>query len=270
MIKLEINKLGRPYHKIPQIFNDMHDSLDIKLNTYFLKKYRVNAALKTMRFEMDIVQKQAQILTSDVGSLAFDIERSLLLSILNDYYGLNKERQDITPSPEAPVTKTEERLKNKLAQELVSLIAGEALFGKTLLIKADPTSLITHWSYRIQFTLDGYEGQFSLLLDTLHVDRLLANLRQQGESSLPDRPETGIKTSFMTLPVRLHGRLATVPLTVAALLQLKSGDILPVTLSDRIPLFIGKQPLFNAVIAEEQGKLFFSEFNELTNEKAYD
>jgi len=28
MMKLEINKLGRPYHKIPKIFNDLHDTID--------------------------------------------------------------------------------------------------------------------------------------------------------------------------------------------------------------------------------------------------
>ncbi|WP_230320676.1 FliM/FliN family flagellar motor switch protein [Erwinia sorbitola] len=273
MMKLEVNKLGRPYHKIPKIFNDMHDSLDAKLNTYFLKKYRVNAALKTMSFEMDAWQKQTKILSSDIGSLAFDIERGLLLNVLHDYYGLNKERQENISSENAPVTKTEERLKNKLAQELVALITGEGLFGKELQIKSDPASLITQWSYRINFTLEGYEGGFSLLLDNAHVDRLLVNLRQQTESSAishPEKPVAGLQTSFMTLPVHLTGRLVSIPLTVAELLEIKTGDILPMTPCDRIPLFIGKQPLFNAVIAEDHGKLFFSEFRELNTEKSYD
>lgn len=273
MMKLEVNKLGRPYHKIPKVFNDMHDSLDAKLNTYFLKKYRVNVALKTMSFEMDAWKKQTKILSSDIGSLAFDIDRKLLLSVLHDYYGLNKERQDSILSQDAPVTKTEERLKNKLAQELVALITGEGLFGKELQIKPDPASLITQWSYRINFALEGYEGEFSLLLDNAHVDRLLLNLRQQTELcplTHQDKPVANLQVSFMTLPVRLTGRLASIPLTVAELLQLKTGDILPMTPGARIPLFIGKQPLFNAVIAEDLGKLFFSEFNELTSEKPHD
>lgn len=273
MMKLEVNKLGRPYHKIPKIFHDMHDSLDGKLNTYFLKKYRVNVALKTMHFEMDVWQKHTQILSSEIGNLAFDIDRSLLLSILHDYYGLNKERQEGVSSQETPVTKTEERLKSKLAQELVSLITSEEVFGHALQIKPDPASLITQWSYKMTFTLDGYQGGFSLLLDNTHVDRLLANLRQQAESNPlahQEQPVANIQTSFMTLPVRLTGRLVSIPLTVAELLKLKAGDILPMTLSDRIPLLIGKQPLFNAVIAEDHGKLFFSEFNELNNEKSYD
>lgn len=273
MMKLDVNKLGRPYHKIPKIFNDMHDSLDAKLNTYFLKKYRVNVTLKTMSFEMDAWQKQTKILSSDIGNLAFDIDRKLLLSILHDYYGLNKERQESISLQNTPVTKTEERLKNKLAQELVTLITGEGLFGNALNIRTDPASLITQWSYRINFTLEGYEGAFSLLLDNAHVDSLLVNLRQQAALrplASPEQPAANLQTSFMTLPVRLTGKLVSIPLTIAELLQLKSGDILPMTPADRTPLFIGKQLLFNAVIAEDHGKLFFSEFNELNNEKSYD
>lgn len=273
MMKLDVNKLGRPYHKIPKIFNDMHDSLDAKLNTYFLKKYRVNVTLKTMSFEMDAWQKQTKVLSSDIGNLAFDIDRKLLLSILHDYYGLNKERQESISLQNTPVTKTEERLKNKLAQELVTLITGEGLFGNALNIRTDPASLITQWSYRINFTLEGYEGAFSLLLDNAHVDSLLVNLRQQAALrplASPEQPAANLQTSFMTLPVRLTGKLVSIPLTIAELLQLKSGDILPMTPADRTPLFIGKQLLFNAVIAEDHGKLFFSEFNELNNEKSYD
>lgn len=273
MMKLEVNKLGRPYHKIPKIFNDMHDSLDAKFNTYFLKKYRVNVALKTMSFEMDAWQKQTKVLSSDIGNLAFDIDRKLLLSILNDYYGLNKDRQESISLKNAPVTKTEERLKNKLAQELVTLITGESLFGNALNIKNDPASLITQWSYRINFTLEGYEGEFSLLLDNSHVDSLLVNLRQQAALcplANPEKPAANVQTSFMTLPICLTGKLVSIPLTVAELLQLKNGDILPMTLADRTPLLIGKQLLFNAIIAEDHGKLFFSEFNELNNEKSYD
>ena len=273
MMKLEINKLGRPYHKIPKIFNDLHDTIDGILNTYFLKKYRVNVALKTMSFEMDVWQKHTQILSSNIGILAFDIDRSLLLSVLHDYYGLNKESQESISSQETPVTKTEERLRNKLAQELVTLITGDGLFGKALQIKPDPASLITQWSYRIHFTLEGYQGGFSLLLDNTHVDRLLANLRQQIEIcplTSPEQPIANVQTSFMTLPVRLTGRLVSLPLTVAELLKLKNGDVLPMTLGDRIPLLIGKQSLFNAVIAEDHGKLFFSEFKEINNEKSHD
>lgn len=35
LVKLEVNKLGRPYHKLPKIMNDCFDILDAKLSIYF-------------------------------------------------------------------------------------------------------------------------------------------------------------------------------------------------------------------------------------------
>ncbi|WP_034943385.1 FliM/FliN family flagellar motor C-terminal domain-containing protein [Erwinia oleae] len=272
MMKLEVNKLGRLYHKIPKIFNDKYDHIDARLSIYFLKKYRVNVALKNLDFHMDVWQKNSQIFSDEIGSLALDIERSLLLSVLQDYYGLNKDKQETLSLEQTPVTKTEERLKNKLAHELVTLITGDNLFSlDALTIKADPASLITNWSYRVDFSLDGYEGKFSLLLDNAHVDRLLANLRQDANSNRSaQKPGINTHTSFMSLPVRLNGRLAALSLTVETLSRLQSGDILPIALGDNIPLYIGQQPIFNAVIAEDRGKLFFSEFTERGSEKSHD
>lgn len=271
MMKLEINKLGRPYHKIQKIFLDKHDHFDGKLNIYFLKKFRVNISLKSLHFEMDVWHKQAQIFSSEIGSLAIIIDRPLLLNVLHDYYGLSKDTQVIS-TQQTPVTRTEERLKSKLAQELAMLITDDSLFGSPLQINPDYASLNTNWSYRIEFALDGYDGTFSLLLDSAHVDRLLATLRQNTEHSARPGMEqsASTQTSFMALPVRLTGHLATVSLKVADLMQLKSGDILPISLADRVPLFIGRQPLMTAVIAEDHGKLFFSGFTDPNSEQTHD
>lgn len=56
------------------------------------EKYRINITLKDIKFKTDCHYKNAQTLSSQVGNIAFDIERSLLLNILNDYYGLTKEK----------------------------------------------------------------------------------------------------------------------------------------------------------------------------------
>lgn len=274
MMRLDVNKLGRPYHKVPKIFTDKFDQFDGKLSIYFLKKFRVNVALKAMQFQMDSWKKNSQIFISAIGNLGFNIDRALLLNILQDYYGLAKDNQQNMPAEPAPVTKTEERLQNKLAIELVSLLTSDALFGEKLTIKPDYSALITQWTWRIEFTLDGYDqGNFSLLLDAAHVDRLLTNMRQHAADRARLQQEVqqqDVQATFSNLPVRLHGRLATLPLTVAELLLLKHGDILPMALPDRVPLFIGPQPLFNAAIREDRGQLFFSEFSDRTSEQHHD
>lgn len=46
LVKLEVNKLGRPYHKLPKIMNDCFDILDAKLSIYFLKKISCKCIFK--------------------------------------------------------------------------------------------------------------------------------------------------------------------------------------------------------------------------------
>ncbi|MCE0489884.1 FliM/FliN family flagellar motor C-terminal domain-containing protein [Pantoea sp. Mb-10] len=261
LMPLDVGKLGRPYHKVPSMFKDNRDRLDSKLGIYFLKKFRVNAGLKDLAFHMDCTIKQASLFSSEAGNLGFTIDRALLLTLLHDYYGLTRDDQNMAEVERVPVTKTEERMLNKLAYDLVDLVCDDALFPEPLHIKTDPAALITHWSYRIDFFLDGYEGgQFSLLLDAGHVDRLLCTLRQPAEHAqaaiFPSQP------CFRQLPVRLRGRLASLPLTVADLARLQPNDVLPFAMNDRIPLLVGNQPLFSAVICEDRGKLYFSDLSE--------
>ncbi|GKX62926.1 flagellar motor switch protein [Pragia fontium] len=273
-MKLEVNKLGRPYHKVPKIFTNNFDILDAKISTYFLKKYRVNVALDDITFHMDSEHKYAQIFSTPFGNIAFDIDRMLLLNILNDYYGLGKDNVQIHPDLQTPITKTEERLKNKLGLELSSLVLHPGIFGDELEIKNDYSTIINKWSYKITFSLEGYDqGQFHILLDNQHVDRLLATLRRPNEQ---DRKESEnlsneqLERMINCLPVRLVGRLSCSQLTVAELMTLTAGDIIPVSLPNRFPLLIGKEQLFNAVIAEDRGKLYFSEFNDNSNETKHD
>ncbi|WP_241825933.1 FliM/FliN family flagellar motor C-terminal domain-containing protein [Izhakiella australiensis] len=269
MMGLEVNKLGRPYHKVPRIFNERFDQLDGQLSIYFLKKYRVNTGLKEMQFQMDRWVKQSKIFSSEVGNLAFCIDRQLLLSALHDYYGLSQDFQSDKINPEEiAVSKTEERLLNKMALELTTLLCESGIFPQPLTIKADYSALITQWSYRIDFYLNDYSsGGFSLLLDGYHVDLLLSSLggsnRQRNSN---ENCAALVSASFTSLPVRLHARLAAVTRTVAELAELKPGDLLPISLAERAPLYVGDKPLLTAAIREENGKLYLSDFSELIRE----
>lgn len=274
LVKFDVNKLGRPWHKLPKMMNSCFDILDARLSIYFLKKFRVNVALKNMTFAIDQSYKNTQIFSTPYGNIAFDIDRILLLNILHDYYGLSKESSQIAPDLTQPTTKTEERLKNKLAQELTHLIINKDTFGEDLEIKNDYSTVISQWSWCITFTLEGYEhGSFTILLDHLHIDRMLAGLRA------PDGEEEGrkeqitaaqIERMFYSLPLKLQGRIASLNLTVAQLSDIEAGDIIPISLNEPLPIFIGKEQIFNAVIAEDRGKLFLSEFNDKTIEKSYE
>ncbi|MBB1199001.1 flagellar motor switch protein FliM [Enterobacteriaceae bacterium 89] len=276
LVKLETSKLGRPWHRLPKLMNDSFDILDARLSIYFLKKLRVNAALKSMTFAIDQNYKNAQIFATRYGNMAFVIDRILLLNILHDYYGLSKDSNQIEPDDSLPITKTEERLRNKLGQELTGLVINKETFGEDLEIKNDYSTVISQWSWCVTFTLEGYDfGSFSILLDHHHVDQMLATLRapdvgHDGAVKSTTLSPAQIERLFDSLPLKLNGRLLSLNLTVAQLTDIKPGDIIPVTINDPLPVFIGKEQIFESAIAEDRGRLFLCDIHDKTTEKTYE
>ncbi|KZQ31082.1 flagellar motor switch protein FliM [Enterobacter genomosp. O] len=273
LVKLDVSKLGRPWHKLPKLMHDSFDILDARLSIYFLKKLRVNAALESMTFVIDKHYKNAQIFSTPYGNIGFVIDRILLLNVLHDYYGLSKDTNHIAPDESLPVTKTEERLKSKLGQELTSLIICKETFGEELDIRVDYSSVINQWVWGITFTLAGYShGSFTVLLDNHHVDQMLATLRAPDgsaravEQSMSLSPAQ-IERLFDSLPLKLTGRLASLNLTVAQIADIKPGDIIPIALNEPVPVFIGKEQIFEAAIAEDRSKLFLCDIHDKTTEK---
>jgi flagellar motor switch protein FliM len=273
---LDAQKLGRPWHKLPKIINDRFDITDSQLSLYFLKKLRVNVSLKNMSFSIDKSYRNSQIFSTQFGYIAISIDRSLLLNILYDYYGL---RDDSNPVPVAiedeKVTKTEERLRIKVGKELTSLLVDEDSFGCALDIKVDNSAVMTKWAWCITYTLAGYEhGTFTVLFDEKHVDYYLARLRvnaiENGESGPESPTPAQIESMFHCLPLKLNARLANLNLTVAQLSDLKAGDIIPIFINEPVPVFIGKEQIFEAEIAEDRGKLFLNEIAGSTVEKQYE
>lgn len=271
---VDVNKLGRAYHKIPKIINEKFDDIESRLSIFFLRKYRMNAVLHSMTFDTDCHFRHAQIFDNGYGNIGFDINRSFLLNILHTYYGLSKDSQPITADTVQPVTKTEERLKNKLGHELAQLVMVQEILAQPMELKNDYSAVINQWAWGIQFWLEGYDDYcFSLLLDTHHVDMLLASLREESPHS-GQKPRTltaaQIEHMFVSMPLSLNARLASVNMTVAQLLEIRPGDLIPVSLNDPLPVSVGKELLFNATVAEDRGKLYLTDFNDKTPEMKYE
>ncbi|MEH0888042.1 FliM/FliN family flagellar motor C-terminal domain-containing protein [Enterobacter sp. UNJFSC 003] len=275
MVKLDVSKLGRPWHKLPKLMNDSFDILDSRLSIYFLKKLRVNVALKSMSFAIDQHYKNTQLFSTSFGSIAFSIERALLLQILHDYYGLGKESRHKSLDIDQPVTKTEDRLKNKIGLDLTRLLIDETMFGQDIEIKSDNTTVINQWSWCVTFMLEGYEeGSFTLLFDNAHVDQMLATLRSPAHDPHTRRQtsptQSQIERLFYSMPLKFSGHVTSLNLTVAQLAKIKPGDIIPANINENIPVYIGKEQIFDAKIAEDRGKLLLCEFNDRTIEKHYE
>ncbi|BET61184.1 FliM/FliN family flagellar motor switch protein [Yersinia pseudotuberculosis] len=274
IVSLEINKLGRPHHKIPKIVNSYFSIIESEISLYFLKKYRINITLDDIKFQTNCSHKNAKMLTSQMGNIAFDIDRLLLLNILNDYYGLSQEKKTTTTEKLSPLTKTEERLKNKLGLEITDLFLNQPFFGEHLIINNSTAALIACWSYRIDFFLKDYhKSGFSIFIDAPHIDRFINTIKTKSEKSVEKNvslSEKQLEHLVKKLPVTLTSQLSNINLTLAELMALKEGDIISASLPEYFPVFIGKEALFSAAITENRGKLFFSEFNDQPNEMNHD
>lgn len=274
---LEGNRLGRPWHRLPNIFTRRFDIIESRIGSYFLKKHRSSVSLKKIACKMDVKNKHADLLASPVGNLAFDIDRPLLLTLLNNFYGLETQLENADGGERLP-TKTEIRLRNRLALDICQLLFSDDTLGLPLAIKADNSNICSQWAWQISFQLDD-EGKrsFHLLLDNAHTDYLLNMLRKTETPPHTDtvtERQTAQKALMRqvidTLPLCLNVRVVELTLNVADLTTLKAGDILPVSLPEKFPVFIGQSPLFNALIVEDHDKLLLSDLRETLAGKSYD
>jgi len=275
--KLEGNRLGRPYHRLPGMFISKFDILESRLSHYFLRKHRSNVSLKKIACTMDVKNKRADVLASPVGNLAFDIDRPLLLTILNNFYGLDAHF-DENSQTDRPPTKTEARLRNRLALDICQMLFNEETLGLPLTVKADNSHILTQWAYQIAFTLnEDKQSSFYILLDNAHTDFILNALRKkekpqvdEGAAARKSKQKAIMTQIINTLPLSLDVKVAEINMNVADLTLIKAGDILPISLADKFPVAIGQSALFSALIVEDSDKLLLSDITENISEKSYE
>lgn len=276
IIRLEGNRLGRPYHRLPDVFNRKFEVIELRLGNWFLKKHRANIQLKNISFKMDVGNKSAELLTSPIGNVGFDIDRSLLLTLLDNFYGM--ELSDADVSNDSILTKTEQRLKSRMAVEIITLLFNSESLNLPLPVKPNSNGIQTRWAWQAIFSLsDEVSKTFSLLLDDAHTDHILNMLRKHDKHQAQEgRPHDkalsaeAVAAAVSTLPLNLKIKVAELSLNVAMLTTLRPGDILPVSLPDAFPIYIGSAQLFTGMIVEEHDRLMLSDIKEIVAEKTYE
>lgn len=276
VIRLEGNRLGRPYHRLPDVFNSKFDVIDLRLGNWFLKKHRASIFLKNISFKMDVCNKYAELLTSPVGNVGFDIDRALLLSLLDKFYGM--ENSGVVDENDTLLTKTEQRLRSRMAIEIVTLLFADEILNLPLPVKPNSNGIQTRWAWQAKFSLgDDETKSFSLLLDDAHTDYILNMLRKhdrhqacEGRSPDKTRADNSVAAVIGTLPLNLHIKVAELSMNVAMLTTIRPGDILPLSLPESFPVFIGSSQLFTGLIVEEHDRLLLSDIKEIITEKSYE
>ncbi|WP_148872697.1 FliM/FliN family flagellar motor switch protein, partial [Serratia marcescens] len=90
------------------------------------------------------------------------------------------------------------------------------------------------------------------------------------QASRVEKQKSIVKQIINTLPLSLNVKIAEMAMSVADLTAIQPGDIFPISLPEKFPVYIGQSELFNALIVEDHDKLFISEILENISEKSYE
>lgn len=275
---LDPRLLGRPVHLLPQFAAQFAEDLAGALRQPALRRYWDGFQLEAAGFVGPPDPSRSGrwlAFEGPAGNLAFALERSLLLSVLNQRYG----KRGAAPGPAVDpatvrVTATEERLAVVLGQQLASVLArrvdanlarahneGAAPVGELIPGKVPPAPPAPDgWTLGITLrrSQDGECGQLWLALDQEMVARVLQGIT-------PERARERAAPATVALGTALHvtldGRLVSKEITLEALFALKLGDIIPVTVG-RADVLLAESRLFTAAVTEHNGTLCLTSFED--------
>lgn len=267
--------MGRPVHLLGGFANQLRDDFADYLRARINRRYKASFQIDAISFVAAPADSQRWLsYAADDSRILFAIDRPLLLCLLRYRYG------SVMPEPSAasdsviappaasvdePETATEERLATMLGQQFVELAvrriesvqsapaqtSAEVTFAEASLQSASDGE----WLLRLTLseTRCNVSGDLQLKISAAWMNRLLQALAPNR-----DRPRQKQMAATKPFPARLQltlqARLLEKEVPLATLLDLRLGDVLPISVGDA-DVLIGDSRLFTASVAEHQGKL---------------
>jgi flagellar motor switch protein FliM len=267
--------MGRPVHLLGGFANVLRDDVTDFLRTRVNRRYKASFQIDAASFVAAPADAQRWLTYSaGDGRIHFAIDRPLLLCLLRYRYGsvmpevsTSTDGENIPPSLpiDEPETATEERLCAMLGQQLAELTVRRIESVQ----KAQPETpaSIAFAEAAMQGSCDGdwllrlslsesrcnVSGTLMLKISAAWMTRLLQALTPSRERSR-QKQMTATKPFPARLQLTLRARLLEKEVPLATLLDLRQGDVLPISLGDA-DVLIGDSRLFTASIAEHHGKL---------------
>ena len=259
VLPLAVSQLGKPWHKLAEHINKNYDNFDVSLSRYFLNKFRINTSLANIIFSIEENKKCHQLYSCSVGKIAFEIDRPLLLILLNDFYGVT-DSAELNETNE--VTQTELRLQERLGDEISQLFLTSEVVGMPITLHPHHNQQHSHWAWSLSFQLRGYsQGVITLHFDHQLIDQILSSLRQETEQAVQATLSGDqLERQLRRVPFTLTAQLASVETTLERLLTLQVEEVLPIFLNESVPVILGDEVLFQAKVSEHQGQLVLSDF----------
>ncbi|MBL8265465.1 FliM/FliN family flagellar motor C-terminal domain-containing protein [Steroidobacter sp.] len=266
--------MGRPVHLLGAFANQLRDDIADFLRTRINRRYKASFQIDAITFAAASADSQRWLsYHANDGRIHFAIERPLLLCLLRYRYGsvmpepIDGENPAATPTLDEPETATEERLGTMLGQQLVELLVrriestqrtppktpASIAFTEAALNSANASDGDWLLSVNVAETRWNVSGTVLLKVSSAWMTRLLQALAPKRERSR-QKQMTATKPFPARLQLTLRARLLEKEVSLGTLLDLRQGDVLPISVGDA-DVLIGDSKLFTASIAEHHGKL---------------
>lgn len=267
--------MGRPVHLLGGFAHQLRDDVTDFLRTRINRRYKAGFQIEAVSFTAAPADSQRWLSYSAADGLVhFAIDRPLLLCLLRYRYGSpmpevaassDSENTQTTPVIDEPETATEERLGTMLGQQLAELAVRRIEAVQRVAPNTPATVAFTEtplqsagdgdWLLRVTLseTRCNVTGVLLLKISAVWMARLLQALTPNRERSR-QKQMTATKPFPARLQLTLRARLLEKEVPLATLLDLRQGDVLPISLGDA-DVLIGDSRLFTASLAEHHGKL---------------
>ncbi|WP_129779094.1 FliM/FliN family flagellar motor C-terminal domain-containing protein [Peristeroidobacter soli] len=268
--------MGRPVHLLGGFANQVRDDIADFLRSRINRRYKANFQIDAISFVAAPADSQRWLsYTANDGRIHFSIERPLLLCLLRYRYGSvmpetsasveNSAPPPATPITDEPETATEERLGTMLGQQLSELAVRR--IEATQRGRAKTPAEVSFADAGLQGTSDGewllcitlsesrynVSGHLMLKISAAWMNRLLQALAPSRDRSR-QKQMTATKPFPARLQLTLRARMLEKEVSLGTLLDLRLGDVLPISVGDA-DILIGDSRLFTASVAEHHGKL---------------
>jgi len=282
---LDARTLGRPVHLLPGFALQLQDRFNALLDAQFNRRLRAGLAVSELRLEPTHapLPRGAWLLNGD-NTLACLLPRPVVLGVMALRFGTEARPTAAASTPTGslsndtalpPETATEWRCRQMLSRLLLDCLheslqgtrAGSApqadtALPPTLSGQSQPPFAPGCWLLQLRLSEArlGLDSELTLALDAPRMDALLRRLAPpRPASSATACPGTDLP---QRLQLRLQARLLERAMLLGEVLDLRPGQVLPVRIQHTDVLVDGAR-LFTASVAEHQGKLCLTAFEDL-------
>lgn len=267
--------MGRPVHLLGGFAQQLRDDFADFLRSRINRRYKANFQIDAISLVAAPADSQRWLsYNAHDGRIHFSIERPLLLCLLRYRYGsampetsasIDSNTAAPTPLVDEPETATEERLGTMLGQQLAELVIrriesvqrGRAKAPVEVAFLDAGLQSASDGEWLLLLTLSeprcNVSGHVLLKISATWMNRLLQALAPSRDRSR-QKQITATKPFPNRLQLTLRARMLEKEVSLGTLLDLRVGDVLPISVGDA-DVLIGDSRLFTASVAEHHGKL---------------